>query len=217
MAGYRRKRNPRKRRKAVSWYNKKYSTMDIAYKAFKGVKAIKKLINVEKFIWDDGGTTALSTTPYVFNVQQIGTGDTYESRTGLSIKPQYLKVHMQIFPNTTATNNFYRIVVVRDNQQVSDTAPAWTDVFSGSTTYAFRNHTTMDRFNVLMDKILSSAPATAKPIMLQEHLSLHGHIKYNGTASTDVQKGGLYLMYLGNQGTDTSNVIFSTRLVYTDN
>ena len=48
-------------------------------------------------------------------------------------------------------------------------------------------------------------------------MKLWTHIRYNGTADTDIQKGGLYILFISDQASDYPTCDYQTRLGYHDN
>lgn len=212
--GMKRKRGYNRRK---PWYDKKYSAFDLGVKALKGVKAIRRLINVEKKYCDTTSSTAMSTTPVVVSLNQLATGDGPEQRDGNSIKPQYLVVKTASFPSTSAGQTEARFVIVRDTQQIADTTPAVTDVFDSADIASLRNEANKGRFQILFDRQWITTSTQSRPMLINTNVRLTGHIRFNGSAGTDIQKGGLYVMYWSNQATNTASMDMKCRMFFTDN
>lgn len=212
-------KRPRKKNAKQAWYDKKYSTIDVALKALNGVNQIRKLINVERKYHDQTATTAISTTAQVVHLSGIAQGDTVTDRDGNSIKPQYMKVNFVCHASSAAGQSLGRILIVRDKQQEEDAAPLITDVLDSASLTSQLHYSHKQRFNILYDFGFATNNSGGDPTTFYKSFTLPmtGHIRYNGTASTDIQKSGLYLMYFGNQGTNTSSMDFKSRLVFTDN
>ena len=186
--------------------------------AYSGVKYLKNLINVEKqkvdFTVSNGG---VSTTPSVVHLSAIAVGDAEGSRTGNSLLSKYLYIKGSLLMNGSALATKVRLVFIRDKQQVGDTSPGYTDVYEAANTLAFLNKNTVGRFDVLFDKTYNLDTINNQVVMPDLYLKLNSHIRYNGTASTDIQKGGLYAMIISDQATNTPTCSIFARLMYVDN
>lgn len=215
MPAYRKRR--RRATRSKPWYDKKYSTADLALKAFKGVKRIRKLINVERKVSDTVSTTAMSTTPVVLSLNQILQGDGPEQREGNSIKPQSLLVSASSHPSASAGSTECRLLIVRDLQQVADTSPALLDVLDSVDIISMRNEANRGRFNILFDSKWSTNNTAMDTKVISTSMPMHGHIRFNGSAITDIQKNGLYVMYFSNHASLVPTMDFKARLYYTDN
>uniref|UniRef100_UPI004048C568 hypothetical protein n=1 Tax=Rheinheimera sp. TaxID=1869214 RepID=UPI004048C568 len=113
--------------------------------------------------------------------------------------------------NATNENPSYRFYIVRDNQQVGDTAPTGADLVDQPSLpkiQLLNVATTMQkRFQVLFDskpQILFAGTGVAAqnnsvvfPAKLQFNIKgrKKAPIRFNGTAASDIQKGGLYLFF----------------------
>lgn len=105
------------------------------------------------------------------------------------------------FTCLAGSNIRFRVLIVRDKQQVPDTTPAITDVLSVSTTGALPVYNTRARYQLIHDKVFSM-----NANFLNQDMSMTVDIKksfpkglkvqYNGSASTDIQKNGLYLFVI---------------------
>lgn len=204
-------------------YHRKKQTLDtvgtIARYAVKGFKFIKGLINVEKFKFDLGiGPGSITNTASISQVSAIASGDGDAARTGNSILAKYLYINYIVnrsASSTTAADTF-RIVVVQDKEQVADTAPGYSDVYSSTTVISPFNVNNVGRFTVLYDKrhyVSSNKPQVSD----QLSVPLDFHIRYNGTASTDIEKNGIWLMLLSDTTANHPTILGNIRLAYYDN
>lgn len=214
------KRTTRKPKRKVQWYNKKYSTKDLAKKAIEGVYQLKGIINSEKkkfdaSVWSGNEATTAGLTSSA--VMAIGQGDTIGSRNGNSILAKYLSIRGYAVTGQT-TDQQLLFYVIMDTQQIADTSPSFSDIFSGSGVNIFLNAATVGRFKILKKIRISHISTTQnRPLSCDISLGNH-HIRYNGTGSADLQKGGIYLIAVSNQATGLCPVLYmNTRLVYYDN
>lgn len=189
----------------------------LALKAFRGVKALRGIINSEKKKHDAGVSETPSTSGAVTSLASIAQGDTLVQRNGNSILAKYLGIRYTVNMNASATNTILRTILVKDLQQVSDTAPTLGDVLQDVTVNSFLDYKFPGRFSVLMDKTIQLSANGRNGHMEKINIPLNTHIKYNGTASTDIQKNGLYLMFVSNESANVPTISGASRLHYYDN
>jgi len=201
-------------KKAVS------NTGSLAYMAWKGVKRLKRLVNVEKKKFDQTIDTTVSTTGSVLPLSNVAQGDTDQTRDGNSIKPLYLfgRARMTLYPSGGDTS--LRVILLRDTQQTADTTPVIGDILDGSFALDFTlcplNNESVGRYTILSDRTYTMY--TDKPILTTIlRVRLGGHIRFNGVNGTDIQKNGLYLLLVSNQATEVPTFQWAPRLTYTDN
>ena len=207
----------RRKRAGGSWMRYGAKAGGLAYKAYKGFQYLRGLINVEHqkvdFTVVNG---AQSTTPTITHVTAIAVGDAEGSRTGNSILAKYIYLKGSLLLNTSANATKIRFVLLRDKQQIADTAPSYTDVYEAANTLSFLNKLTVGRFDILWDKNYD-LDANNPQALMDKYIRLNSHVRYNGTASTDQQKGALYCMVISDQATNTPTLSIAARLMYIDN
>jgi len=215
-----RKRTSRRGGGGGGWRN---ITAGQAYSyAKRGIKYIKGLVNSEMYKFDttDVGVNMTSSSAYSANLSSLVVGDADNNRTGNSVLAKCLSVRGTMVAATTANPFNIRVVIVRDNQQIADTAPVYTDVFEGSTVYSFLKKSTVGRFTILYQRNINLSTSVNPTFNLNVNIPMQHHIRYNGTAGTDIQKGGIYIMWLcdspgGLNGNPVAN--YTARLSYHDN
>lgn len=200
------------RRAPTTWYNKKYSVGDIASKAYSGVKALAKLVNSEEFQLDSTtATTTAANVAVIFGLQSIAQGDGQSGRTGNSILVS--KIHRTEYVTATATV-LVRELLVRDMQQVADSAPSITDVLESSVPTALYNKLSKSRFQIIEDKMYVMNTANNPNKLIRNTIMCDKHILFNGAATTDIQKGGYWKMLISDGAVTFSG---SYRMFYHDN
>lgn len=207
-------RRRRRIRRPSNWKTAAY----IAQKAWQGVKFIKGLVNVEKHKFDTSFSIPFAATGTVSSVVSIATGDTEGTRTGNSILAKYLYIWMNITRNSASTtvSDLVRVVVIRDTEQVADTAPGFTDIFESNSPLALINKLNVGRFSILYDKnynMTSNSPSA----QIKQMIPLNFHIRYNGTSSADIEKNGIYVCFITNASSNFPALQGNTRLAYYDN
>jgi len=208
----------KKRMRRVPWYEKKYNAAQLAHKAYKGVMYLKGLVNSEMFHLVTASNTTVSNTGTVIHCTAIAQGDNIGSRQGNSILLRNVLARITLEQNASATSSFYRVMLVFDTQQVGDTAPGVSDILNSVSTLSSLNVAQPGRFSVLKNWFLetSNGQGTAKILEFYDG-NIMTHVKYNGTANTDIQQNGLYLLLLSDQASNTPTVTYNIKIGYHDN
>lgn len=224
MAGYK-KNNATKKKKAgmkkTAWYERKFSAKDLAIKAIKNANRIRKLINVERKKFDSSSSAMVVDTGSVIALSNIAQGDSDGDRDGFSLLTQGLLARLWMTGNNNDNATVLRILFFVDNQQVGDTAPSITDVLESSAPTAPLNNATVGRFRILSDDVYAlnnQVSGTGVEKFAKMYFPINHHIRFNGTAGTDIQKGGVYMGVLSNNASPNGpNLNYYCRLTYTDN
>lgn len=215
------KRSYGRRRKRTAWYNRKYSTMQLARKAIKGVRYLRGLVNSEMLHADTNFTIANITGSGAINhLTNISQGDTAAGRTGNSFLLRSLAYRFKLEINSSVTSNTtITMLILQDTQQVGDTQPSVTDVLSQANTYSLLSTNTAGRFKILKRKSYLLTPASGgRPAIEQKgYMNLYSHVRYNGTAGSDIQKNGLYVLFISSEATNYPTISGTFRIGYHDN
>jgi len=149
---------------------------------------------------------------HVASMVAIAQGDTQSTRTGNEILLKNWKIN--IFANRASTNSaganaYFRFAVVCDKQQVADTTPGADDIFSTvAPALASPELAGLERFKFLYvspivdlnriqpdsDHLTAVTPTANSAFEVTGKCDIK--IGYNGTASTDLQKNGVFLCVL---------------------
>jgi len=212
--GYKRKVNA-----PVQWQNQKYSTGDMAVKAFEGVQYLKGLINVEMKKQDQVGPVTIgSVWTNAVPFHAIAQGDTSGDRNGLSILAKSLSGNFVIKKHGSDSFSVVRMVIVRDMQMPADqTTITGTTIFEDNAVYSLLNRLTLGRFSILYDESFRLDDTGVQQHIGSISIPLNFHFRYNGTASTDIQKNGVYLLLITDENTYSPTIDFRFRTTYTDN
>lgn len=208
----------RKGRRVYKWAraNPKQAAA-MAESALKGVKFIKGLVNSEMLKLDNGGSSAIDnvTSNSLIPLHAIAQGDGDSARTGNSIFARALNGNINFEKHASATYTYVRCMILMDTQQVGDTTPTVLTVLQ-SDWASHLNTATVGRFKVLYSKIV--VLNSARPsVQIKYNKAMRHHIRYNSTASTDIQKGGIYMLLTSSESTNTPTVRYNLRLSYHDN
>lgn len=93
------------------------------------------------------------------------------------------------------------IALICDNQQIADTTPTWTSVFESVHPNTHLNNTTVGRFTIFK-RVQFFLDAEHQVRQIDWNVPMRHHVRYNGTAAADIQKGGLYLAEITDQDTE---------------
>lgn len=213
-----RRRSSRRRR--TPWYNKKYSTAQIARAAWRSAKYIRGLVNSEMFHKDQTLTLG-SNQNAIFNITSLAIGDGMNARTANSILAKSIHMRGYMYINPTVTSNTrVMLALVRDTQQVSDTVPSIPNIFdSAISPHTLLNLSNAGRFKILWRKQYVMTPNTGgrDAIQLKFFTRLNHHVRYNGSADTDIQKNGIYLVMITSEPTNYPTIELLSRFNYHDN
>lgn len=205
-------------RKAKPWYSRKYSAMDAGRYALSQIWRLKGLINSEMHKLDNvASAVSVVNTGVVDCMNKVATGDSISTRTGNSIYVRSLNIKGSYAIGTSETSNFIRLAVVLDTQQISDTSPSWTDIYETTSTLAHLNPATVGRFKVLKDMRIVMNSANKPNGQFELNIPMRHHVRFNGTADTDIQKGSIYVVYLGSYTTNAPLLNYRARLSFHDN
>lgn len=179
-------------------------------------------------------TANLSIVGRVDPLTEIAEGSTSLTRDGLKIKPHSLLLNYRLQhssdENAASQSNdpkpqCVRVMVVVDRQQLGDASPSASTVLGAVSDFylsGLNRLTAVNRFSVIYDKrhILNwnnLAVGVSKYIDLTKKVKMVG---YNGTATTDIQKNGIYVIAgcAEDAGTSYNNPVYDlmARLRYSD-
>lgn len=213
------KKKDQKKQKPSTWERIKRG-VDVAataYTALNIARGVAAIVNAEKHKFDAGATVTPTSSGSITALSNIPQGDTMGSRHGNSVLAKSLTFKGLVTHNQSATNTLTTMYIIQDKQQVSDTAPAVADIFDVATygPIGVLNANNVGRFKILVKKKLIQDGS--RVISLDFFKKMNTHLRFNGTAGTDVQKGGLYLVLISNQTANPPSVQYLSRLGYYDN
>lgn len=215
------RRTRRRRKNANSWARKGASwgsSIGGSIGQLAGtVKNIVESLNVEKKYLDSTVNTTIDNAGAVYSLALIARGTGPSDREGDSIKAVALATRGDLSISSAATYTNFRYIIFEDTQQVADTSPSVTSVLQSASPLALYNADTKGRFKIWEDNMYcmhtnENPHPTVKSFYKKDH-----HIRYNGTNSTDIQKGGLYLLVISDQATNKPVFNVNFRLRYVDN
>lgn len=214
---------------------------NLANEVAKLKRAVRKRVPEDKFY--DAGISFVNVTDSggsVYNICTVPAGSGESQRVGDSITVTAIDVLVRLGTSTASTGTFpngdeaVRFAIVQDMQQVSDTPPTVTQIMAqvgNPHNPLLAIETGLKRFKVLWyspviqtSRIISASTPVAtlgplsptQPNWAFAHLKCNIKIRYNGTATTDIEKNGLYVICWTNIAADTVDADGFSRLTYTD-
>jgi len=207
------------RKPKTTWYNKKHSIsiQGVAKKLYN----LQSMINSEVMKVDTVSTGGSQQT--ISHLTKITQDDTVSGRTGNSIllKNISIKGSMQI-NSAVSISTRYSVALLMDTQQVGDGLPSNADIFKTETEpQTLLLQSAVGRFKVLKrwNGYLGTAQGGGS-VKLFDHFykfPLNTHTRFNGIASTDIQKNGLYLSIITSESANHPTTLITSRLGYHDN
>jgi len=215
MAPYRKRY--RYRKKSTKWYRKKYDAVSIAKHAARGVWYLKGLVNSEMLHNQSIGSTTTNNAGTMTLLNGMAQNDTSSGRTGNSVLMRNVHLRLGFEQHASASITTYRVILLWDTQQQGDTLPAVTDVLESASPYSPLSTASAGRFKILKSWFFTTDDNKAQTKLLQLYKQFRVHTRYNGTANTDIQKNGLYLMTISDQATNVPTFRYSWKVGYHDN
>lgn len=210
-----RKRQYRRRQYKKPQKPLRYQVADMAYSAYKGVKYLKDLVNLETKFYDTSFAATINNTGTMTLLSAIPQGNQESQRVGDSVKLQTLQANFMFsMNNATAYTNVRIIIFKGDRENTSTPTGAW--LLNGGSLYDLK--TWRDRFQtrILYDNILtfSNTGTLAKVVRINQPLNFHCNF---APTSTTVEDGGLWMYVISDiAATNFPSITGSARVLYTD-
>lgn len=214
--------------------------VNLAQKVVKLTKLVRGLKPEIKYIDSSLNTNNVSVANgIVIHLTGIAAGTAVNQRVGDLVTALWWNVNLSLTSSSTfsATNDnpSFRFYIVRDTQQVGDTAPSGADLVDQPSLPKIQllnvSTTMQKRFQVLYDskpQILFAGTGLAAqnnsvvfPARLQFNVRgfKKGPVRFNGLNAGDIQKGGLYLFFYTDVvvgGVDALDFTGTSRVAYHD-
>lgn len=146
----------------------------------------------------------VGTTPYLFNMTQIGQGVADNQRIGLEVSPLKFDMYLQAHAESGDSNE-HRIIVFR---WFDDTAPTVNEILQSNTSGIFSGFSylniptlwpTKDKYQILMDQRFTTAAGLTSEHMqvsLTKKFGKHSKITYEDSGTTSGIHGELWCMIM---------------------
>lgn len=207
---------PRKRKT----YKKKNTS--IAKQALAVAKRAKLLSQGDlKYIYPNA-TVVLTSTADIANLNGVAEGTDVSERVGLKMRQKWMRFNFRAISTSTA-QSLNRILIIRDKRQDSDTVPAIGEILENSTDpLSFITDNAPKRYQILYDKmfLLSGTSAGTDEVptesLFRTSFKSDFDVEFNGSAATDYERNGVYMVMLSDQATTRSSVTYRGCITYRD-
>lgn len=199
---------------------KKYTKRAVDAKQNKAIRKLEKKLQAEvKELITVQASFPITSTGDVIAVTLIGQGDSMSQREGNSVKLQHLTMRHVFEHNISGNiNQFVRVILFCDRQQIADTLPAVTDVLESASHLSPYSLASKGRFTILSDKLfrLNANTYNGKAMVMKRKMSQI--VRWNSSATTDIQKNGIFILFISSQASSNYPAgNYHTRLCYIDN
>lgn len=210
----------RKYKRFNNWSKTPQTPRALALQAYQGVKYLKGLVNSE-MLHKDQAVVLSGTRNTIAHLTAISQGDSDSGRTGnsLLLRNIYFRGALEIHPSVTG-NTRISLVLVKDTQQVSDTTPNMSDIFQNyNDPDTMLNTNAFGRFKILWRKTYCLTPPAGgrNVIDFNKYWKIYDHVRFNGSATSDIQRNGYYLVILSSEVSNFPTCNINTRIGYHDN
>lgn len=236
----RRRSSDTSRSRALVPVSQAQADRNLANKVVKLTKLVRGIRPEVKYVDLSLNTSNVSVASgIVIHLTAIASGVGINQRVGDLVTALWWNVNLSLTSTSsfaaTNENPAYRFYIVRDTQQVGDTAPVGGDLVDSPSLpkiQLLNVLTTMQkRFQVLFDSkpqvLFAGTGVTAQnnsvnfPAKLQWNIKgkKNAAVRFNGLNSNDIQKGGLYLFFYTDvvvAGADALDFTGTSRVAYTD-
>jgi len=185
----------------------------------KTVSDVYKLVNAEAKYVDATGSGTQSSTLGINYLTAIGAGTTDQTRNGNSILGKDLQIHYTISMNSSATNTFFRIMIICDKQQDGADPTAGSILADPTKINSLLNKDFTLRFVNMKDITIPLSTSGNSSASGKIYLKVPWHIYYDGTGSTVSQfkENQIFLVMLSNEATNTPTINWYSRFNFYDN
>ena len=212
---YRRKKTYRKQNQP--WFKNANSAYKLAVRAAKDIWYLKGLVNSEMLHRTNSGSTTSNSTGTLTLLNGFGQDDTASGRTGNSVLMRNVLVRLVFTQHPTAISTQYRVMIVLDTQQISDTNPSVTDILESANPLSTLKVGNAGRFKILKSWMFTTDDDKGQTKVINYYKDMRMHTRFNGIADTDIQKNGIYLVTICNQATNTPTFDYYWKVGYHDN
>lgn len=213
--------------KAIRWTG---NALKVAHQAYNMARVVASIVNAERKYHDYTTGINPDTTAQLVQLTDIDQGDSKELRNGDSIAIKSLQIDYEIKFDADVPLEAVRVIIFRENDNGEGAIPTSSQLLESDAVKAFRNKDFPKKFKVLYDKYHSCD--TSKLLVHRNYFkkfkmmkdrkgnpTRSAHITWSGVNGTDIGRGHLYLLVVGNQPTanTTSEFYLNSRVRFYDN
>lgn len=215
---YRPRKRTNRRRPATPWYDRKYSTTDIAKSALSTARYVKSLLNVEYKLHDTiNDSLSVSNSTFSVNILTgIDQGDSAQTRDGHTVKMKSLAVKGHLQLNDGLTGDIVRVMLIKSYDPDAPTSSAIFDTqTAGRMVYSLRNINGTSLYKVLYDKVFALNSGSRTHIPFQIYSNKDTKLKWD--LGTNTEKYGAHYLCFISQNEANTTVEYQSRVRFIDN
>lgn len=214
-----------KKRSNTSWYNRKYSALEIAKKALAATRYMKGMINCEKKYHTTSQNTTFARAGVMSYLSAIPLGDSAVQREGNSVLLRSIYLNYSVVKNTSVATTKCKVAIVMDTGYADNAGSIaanliWDSTYIG-TQYAPMapiSSNTQGRYKLIRvwDFTLTDQYDTKR---ISEYIKVYKHLKFDGTAGTsaDLSRNALYLVSISDQDVNVPAYEYICKIGFYDN
>lgn len=194
-----------------------------AKKALALAKKVARIVNTE-YKYD---LTASNINPdwtgTIINLCNPSQGLLTTNRVGASIKPMKLSGKLAMYINSLSDHTHVRVILFRGKNEGGAATPYTpTDILDNTTGGQFflapKNPDNIYNTKFIYDKTYTLSSQGRQSLVLKYDFKLFGHIKFTqGGVGATIENGGIYMLVVTNEPTNTPNFVSTLRVTYVDN
>lgn len=188
----------------------------------KDVSMLKNLINVEFKYLDTSMTLTPNTTGSISYLNLVPQGDGINSRDGAQFRNKSVELRFTLVNSATLSSFSNHRIIFGIHKNVNSTTLTPADVLQNLTPTSPRNYDNQKNVIVLKEWIESSVQGQENHSTIYKyHTDLDLITRYQSTATaaalTGMEQGGLFIMTIGDQATNTPTFQATARIRFVDN
>ncbi len=208
------------KRKRTSFFHgrkPKKQKVTAGVQALRRVRRLERSREVKAFLIAPGGI-APTDTGIVNHLSAIPQGDTEITRDGLKTHCIGLSINYYVTYNQAniVGNSQNRTIIVIDQRQPDSVVPGWGTVMQATNVCSLKSYSNNKRFRVLHDKVVNLTATGSESQFFKLFIKLNMDMSFSGAAGTTMNKNGIYMLNITDQGANVNTLTFSSRVYFTD-
>lgn len=202
-------------KKAYRKYTKRTTKGSSAgVQALAEVRRLARKVKPEVKVFDAGGQSNYASTGTVLDLCIPSQGTTYINRVGLAIKPTTLEWRCNFAMASAATNTALRFIFFRGRSE--EGVPFTTgDILIAAAIDQPLVWLSRDKIKVFYDRTFMLNDNAASGGLLNRKFNLNGILEFTGNG-TGIETGGIYVLIISSEATNTPAVDWHARTHFTD-
>lgn len=202
----------RRGRKAYRFAKKHQSE---AKQALSLAKKVARMVNVEYKTYDYNNGQAIDNSGDVFTLFNPAQGDAYNERDGDSVKMVRCSGRLFITQNGSAQKTAFRVIIFRGKQE-NGNAYTVADILESASHLSPKAVHERFRTKIIFDKLYHMSNNGNSSLVMNYNFKMFGHTQFEAGQAT-IENGGLYMLLISNESTNTPTANWWLRTTFTDN